>query len=329
MSDVMTVGVIGCGGIAGKHIRRFIDRSDTRVIALMDPSEDQLENTIRDFPALSSAERYKSHQALLEASAPEAVVICSPHKFHFQQIMDSLEAGSHVLTEKPMVCSIDHARRVMEKEDSTGRTVAIAYQRHCGGQFQYIRNSIQHGHAGEVRYLTAFQAQDWLHLTSGTWRQNMELSCGGQLNDSGSHLIDIILWMTGLSIEQVSASVDNCGTEVDINSALELTFTNGALGTLSVVGDYPSSGMYEDITIICENRAFFLRNGELTVRTGRDGERHRVDQFEYDVGSPTDNFVDSLRGDAEILAPSLCGLRTIQLTEAAWQSADTGRPVKV
>ena len=329
MSDPIEIGVIGCGGIAGKHIDTFLNRPDTEIVGLMDPNSNSLSRTVTRFPGAQDVPQFDNHNELIAEAGPDAVVICSPHNVHFQQIMDSLDAGLDVLTEKPMVCSIEHAREVMKKEEETGRTVAIAYQRHCQGQFQYIRNSISNGDAGEVKYISALQAQAWLYLTEGTWRQNMEMSCGGQLNDSGSHLIDIILWMTGLEVEEVCASIDNCGTEVDIDSALEMTFKNGALGTLSVIGSYPASGMYEDITIICENWSFFLRQGELMVKTGLNGEQHRIDEFQYGSPSPADNFIDALHGEAEVVAPSVCGLRTIELTEAAWKSAEQGQPVQV
>lgn len=324
------VGMIGVGGIAGKHVSSLCERNDADIVAMMDPSVEQLDQMKKNFPGIQSVKTFSDYEEMIDTMDLDAAIICSPHTFHFDQIMDCLDAGLDVLTEKPMVCTIDHAQAVMEKEQETGCKVAVAYQRHCLGAFQYIRNAIKSGDAGEVQYVSALQAQAWLHLTKGTWRQKEELSCGGQLNDSGSHLIDIILWMTGVAVDEVSAEVDNFGTEVDINSAVNMKFRNGALGTLSVIGNYPASGMYEDITIICEDWSFFLRQGEdLLVKTGLEGEQHRISDFQYGAASTTDNFIDAIRGDAEVLAPSVCGLRTIELTEAAWKSAEEGQPVKV
>ncbi len=330
MTDALNVGMIGVGNIAGKHIRALNDREDARIVAMADPSHDQLAEVQVTYPPVQNARTFSDHESMLEEVDLDAVVICSPHSVHFPQIMDCMEAGLDVLTEKPMVCTIDHAHEIMQKEEETGCTLGIAYQRHCDGPYQYIRNAIRNGDAGEVQYVTALQAQAWLKLTRGTWRQNKDLSCGGQLNDSGSHLIDIILWMTGLAVDEVAAEVDNFGTEVDINSALNMKFKNGALGTLSVIGNYPSSGMYEDITIVCEDWTFFLREGrDLMVKTGYNGEQHRISHFGYGAESTADNFIDAIRGEAEVLAPSVCGLRTIELTEAAWKAAEQGGPVQV
>ena len=328
MEQKVRVGFIGCGGIGRRHVNAFASMDEAEVVALTDPDPARIAGYRQRCPELRDAPAFDDYRKMIEQVELDATCICSPHFAHYEQIVDSLRAGLHVLTEKPMVCTIEHARSVMEQESAAGKLVAIAYQRHCEGQYQFVRKAIESGQAGEVKFVTAFQGQEWLHSQKGKWRQVWELSCGGQLNDSGSHLIDIILWMTGLAVEEVSAGIDNCGTEVDINSALSFRFKNGALGTLSVVGACPV-GFWEDITIVCEKWAFFLRKGELTYSTGIGGEMHRVDGFKYAVRGPADNFVDAVLGRAEVQVPAICGLRVIELTEAAWASAKTGRPVKV
>jgi len=325
MSDQIRFGVIGCGGIAQGHIRGLLSIPEARIGALMDTDQARLDGTVRRHPDLAGVPQFRDHKKMIEQAALEATLICSPHYAHYEQIVDSLRAGLHVLTEKPMVSSIEHARSVISEEKRAARRVGIAYQRHCQGQFQFVRNAIQGGEAGQVRYVSAFQGQEWLQLTTGTWRQSKELSCGGQLNDSGSHLIDIILWVTGLAAQEVSAVMDNCGTEVDINSSISIRFKNGALGSLSIVGNCPT--WWEDITIVCERWAFFLRQGQLCYMRGVSGEMHHVDGFRYGSPSPVHNFVGAVLGREQVLAPSVCGLRTIELTEAAWRSAETGKPV--
>jgi len=326
MADQVKIGVIGCGGIAQGHIQRLLSIPEASIAALMDTDPARLSSTLQRHPVLRDVPRFTHHRELIGKADLDATLICSPHYAHYEQLVDSLRAGLHVLTEKPMVCTIEHARSVMEEEQKAGKLVAISYQRHCTGQFQFVRNAIAGGEAGEVKFISAFQGQAWLQGTRGTWRQSKELSCGGQLNDSGSHLIDIILWVTGLTAQQVHASIDHCGTEVDINSSVAIRFKEGALGNLSVVGSCPV--WWEDITIVCEKWAFFLRQGELTYSTGVRGELHRVDGFRYGSQSPDHNFVAAVLGREEVLAPSVCGLRTIELTEAAWRSAQTGQPVR-
>jgi predicted dehydrogenase len=293
----------------------------------MDTDQARLDAAVRRYPELGRVPQFRDHKKMIQQAQLEATLICSPHHAHYEQVVDSLRAGLHVLVEKPMVCTIEHAHAVMEEEKKAGKLVGIAYQRHCQGQFQFIRSAIHSGQAGEVRYVSAFQGQEWLQGTRGTWRQSKELSCGGQLNDSGSHLVDIILWVTGLAADEVSSAIDNCGTEVDINSSVSIRFKNGALGSLSIVGNCPT--WWEDITIVCDRWAFFLRQGQLCYMSSVSGEMHHVDGFRYGSASPTHNFVAAVLGREQVLAPSVCGLRTIELTEAAWRSAETGKPVRL
>jgi len=326
MAETIRVGMIGCGGIAHGHVMRLLGLEGVAVTALADPDPQRIASMKRHFPDLAGVQVFSDYKDMLQKAELDAVEICSPHNVHYEQIVASLGAGLHVLCEKPMVCTVQHARSVMEEEQKAGKVLGISYQRHCQGAYQYVKKCIESGHTGEVQFVSAVQGQNWLNLTKGTWRQSLEQSCGGQLNDSGSHLIDIILWMTGLEAESVSAQIDNMGTEVDINSAVTLKFKNGAQGNISIIGNCPL--FWEDITVACSEWAFFIRQGQLTCSTGAQREVHRVDQFKYGSPSCDHNFIDAIRGKAQIVAPSVCGLRTIELTEAVWKAGESGQVVK-
>ncbi len=327
MSERVKVGLIGTGGIMNLHVTRMQEIEEGIILALCDPDPNRLEAIKKRFPALAGCPEYDDHKAMIDGEKLDAVIIASPHHAHCEQIIDSLRAGLHVLVEKPMVGSIVDAQKVMAEEKRACKLVSVAYQRHSQGEFQFIRKAIQSGKAGEVQFVSAFQGQNWLRLTAGSWRQVPEMSLGGQLNDSGSHLIDIILWVTGLQANRVSASIVQFDREVDINSAITIDFTNGAVGNLSVVGNCPV--WWEDITIACSEWSFFVRQGSLTYSTGDRGEVLSLNSTHYGSTSPNRNFIDAILGRAELLAPSVCGLRTIELTEAAWRSADLGQPVSL
>jgi predicted dehydrogenase len=271
---------------------------------------------------------FGDYRELLAQVPMDAVQISTPHTLHFDQIMDSLGRGLHVLTEKPMVCTVDHARQVIAKAEEVGRVLIVAYQRHLMPQYRYIRNQIMAGELGEIQFVSALQDQAWYRGTRGSWRQQLSLSGGGQLNDSGSHLLDIILWMTGLEVEQVHAYLENFESEVDINAALSLRFRNGAMGNLSVVGNSPTGGMWEDITLWGSKAVVYLRQGKLTVKTAGSNDAFEPTGLPG-ASTPDRNFVDAVLGRDAVQVPPVCGLRVIELTEAAWESARTGRPAKV
>jgi predicted dehydrogenase len=325
MPKQVRLGLVGTGGFAHAHVTRLQEVREAVIAALVDPDSKRIAGIKQHHPHLAPCAAYADHKEMLRKEQLDAIIIASPHNVHAQQIVDGLRAGLHVLTEKPMVCTIKDAHRVMKEEEKAGKLVAIGYQRHSQGEFQFIKKCIESGAAGEVEFISAVQGQDWMKGCTGLWRQVLEISCGGQLNDSGSHLIDIMLWVTGLQAKKVTAAIRSFDREVDINSALTIEFANGAVGNISVIGNCPV--WWEDITIACSDWSFFLRQGHLTYSTGDRGEMLDLQSTQYGGGNPDRNFVNAILGREKVLAPSICGLRTIELTEAAWKSAKTGKPV--
>ena len=325
--EQIRVGIIGSGGMAGGHIKRLAGMPQVSVTALADPSEECIRRTRERQPGAAQSEAFDDYRKLLEAGITDAVLIASPHTCHFDQIINSLDSGQHVLCEKPMVCSIERAGKVIKKVEDTKKVFVLSYQRHYTGSFRYIRRMIADGHLGDVQFISAIQCQDWYRGTTGSWRQIHQLSGGGQLNDSGSHLIDIIMWTSGLTVDSVAAYADNFDTEVDINSALSMRFTNGAQGNISVVGNCP--GWWEDLTYVGTRGAIYSRNGKITHVNAETGDVAEMVGLR-DAGDPDLNFIRTIRGEEETQSSAIGGLRVIELTEAAWRSAaQHGAPVQV
>lgn len=266
---------------------------------------------------------------MLDTLKPEAVVISSPHGLHFQHIMDALDRGCHVHTEKPMVCTVDHAKQVIAKVEETGLHLMIGYQRHLSPTYQYCRQVVQSGELGRVNFVAAHQSQNWYRNQQGKWRQDPFLGGGGQLNDSGSHLIDILLWVLEASPDTVFAMIDNLDIEVDVLTAMSIKFDTGALCNISIVG-HAYGGVREAFSVWLEEGALHLREGQLYRQAG-DGTPELVDTSEMPEQANKDvAFIELIRGErTENPIGVENGLRVIQLTEAAWQSAELGTPVKV
>ena len=309
--------------MAQGHIDRLLALDEVQIVALADISDASFEKTVKRQPAVESALRFFDYRQLLDTVRPDAVVICTPHTLHYEQAVGALDAGAHVLLEKPMVCRVVDAKALLAKIDEAQRVVGLGYQRHAQPQYRYIHERISSGSVGAVQFVTALQQQNWLRSTIGTWRHDPALSGGGQLNDSGSHLVDVLLWTTGLAPEAVSSFNDNKCSAVDINTAISVRFVGGAMGTLNIIGDAP--GFYEDVTIWCERGAFYVRAGQPLKVQATDGSFSTPDASEMPAGSDVDtNFIRAIQGKEEIAAPPICGLRTIEFTEAAWQSAAVG-----
>lgn len=326
MDGKIRVGLIGIGAMCYGHIGGFLNSPDAEIVGLVDIVPLQLEKAVERVPELAGVPTYSDYHDMLAAGGLDAVEVSTPHTVHFDQIMTSLDAGLHVLTEKPMVCTMSDAQAVIDKSKEKDKVVMIGYQRHFMPQYRYIKKMVADGVLGEINFIAALQCQAWKKGVAGTWRQTMELSGGGQLNDSGSHLVDAILWTSGLTAESVYAYIDNRDTPVDINSAVTIKFTNGAQGTVSVVAD-TTCGWYEDFTIWGSKGTIFYRNGKVLYCNEKGEMSEPTDLPEG--GSTDQGFCDIILGRAQNWVPAECGLRVIELTEAAWKSGATGEVVRV
>jgi len=324
MGRKVRIGFIGAGGIARAHMKWLADIPEAEVVAFADPSEESMARMIEAHPETAQRPVFADYRDMLDSVEMDAVEIHTPHTQHFGQGLEVLRAGKHLLLEKPMVCTVRHARELIQA--GKGKVFMISYQRHLQGQYVYVRQQIRRGALGEVQYVAALQSQDWYRSQQGQWRQQKSLSGGGQLNDSGSHLVDILLWTTGLTAESVFAYIRNYDTEVDIDSALTLRFTNGAEGTISIVGDSPM--WWEEFSVWGNGGVILCRNGRILQRAYGETEMQEVTELPED-STPDRNFVDAILGRDKVRVPPECGLRVIELTEAAWRSAELGRPVRV
>lgn len=326
MTQIVRLGMIGSGGMARHHLHVLQSISEAKITAITEPDEQQRQHTTERFPHLKEVAFYDDHRAMLNAGNLDAVLIVSPHTLHFPQAMDALDAGVHVMLEKPMVCTVEHAKALIAKFHATGKVGLVGYQRHYDPVFRYMYNGIRSGEIGEVQFIQAINCQNWYRGTKGSWRQDPALSGGGQLNDTGSHLVDILLWMVGHRAKTVSAFIENFDAPVDINSALSITFANGAIGNLSIIGNAPI--WHEDITVGGSEGMYLLRNGHFEV-CGLDGNR-RTPESLPPGSAPVQNFINAILGKEPVHSTPDSALGVIELTEAAWKSAaQGGRPVEV
>ncbi len=326
MSSEVRFGLIGCGGFMRHHVSLLNKVPGAKVAALNDTDPVQIERTHAAYPETKSLPVYSDYRELLAAGGVDAVIISTPHTMHTQQVIDSLAASLHVLVDKPMVTSVADAKKVIAARDASGKVTGVSYQRHGAGTFRWLKHVTESGEFGKIRMVTSHLGQQWLQFTRGSWRQSMALSGGGQLNDSGSHMVDVLLWFTGLKAKHVSAFIDFCGTEVDINSVVNVVFETGQMASLSIIGD--AACWHERHNIWFEDALVTLSDDTVRVMR-RDGMFFTVDNWPG-AETPEQNFVDAIQGKGQVLAPFECGLRTIELTEAAWRSHEQGgAPVDV
>ena len=320
--------LIGVGTMGRLHLRRLRVLPEAHIVGLVNPSPSGITLAQKLFPQLAHVPVWSDYRTALREVEADAAIIASPHVWHFEQGMACLDAGMHVLLEKPFVSGSDNAETLARSAVQKQKHLAVAYQQHLEGPFLFMREVIQSGELGPLTFFSAYQAQNWLRSTAGTWRQNPELSCGGQLNDSGSHLLDAMLWLTSLEPTEVSTVLNTRGTPVDVDAVLSVHFRGGAIASLNIVGS-ASVNWWLDIALHGEKGTLLYRNQKLLL--AREGERvpREIPSTAFPASSdPACNFVELILGRVgEAAAPASYGVATACLTEAAYESARQGQAI--
>jgi predicted dehydrogenase len=324
------VALAGCGGMARGHARALLAEPEVDVVAICDTAESHSAAYQKDIfaPAELEPAVFASYERMLGAVELDAVVLATPHTLHYEQIMAGLDGGLHVLVEKPMVTDSVHAGEVVGRTQAAGKVVAIAFQGPCSVEFAYIRDALRAGSIGQVQLVDTFVAQDWMRGTAGTWRQDPKLSGGGELYDSGAHMLTAMLWFVEQVPVEVFAVMDNCGTAVDINSVLTVRFGDGCLGSVACAGN--SVGFGHRISLYgTEGTLRAGVHGDGLEHIDRGGRVVKYPSVPYKPESPVSNFVSAIMGRDEVRCGPRDGLRLALLMDAVYESSRRGRPVSI
>lgn len=315
---VVRVGFCGTGGIAHSHVIRLLDEKEASIVALADPSEQNRANIAKRFQ-LENARQFEDLGAMLEHGDVDAVVICSPHTLHYEQASAVLAAGKHVLIEKPMTCSSEEAEKLIELANLAGKKLQVSYQRHFMPQFQYIRKVITSGQIGRLTSVTASLYQDWRDAQKGTWRQNPGLSGGGMLMDSGSHIIDVLLWTTELTPQSVAVQLEQHGAPVEIDTFSAIRFAEGAVGSLNIVGLAPRNSFTESYVFVGENGGLYYNDGQIVLH--RNGHSPEKAELPLEESNPDRSFIGAILGRHEVEVPGQFALKVVKFTEMIYNAA--------
>ncbi len=316
------VGMIGTGGIAGWHGTNLKQIPEVDIVAIADINERNRENFAAKFD-LGPVRKFTDYRDMLEQMGLDAVVICSPHTLHFKQVTDAMDSGCHVLVEKPMTCSSREAEQLIAASERTGKVLQVSYQRHCEPEFIYIKKAIEDGLLGEITSISAALYQNWKEMTKGTWRQNPALSGGGMLMDSGSHIVDVLLWTTGLTPVQVESQLHLRETPVEIDSFSSIRFAGGAIASLTVIGStrlnwleqYVFCGTKGSIIYECQNYH------EKKVLLYKDSNTPVIPELPPETTNQDRSFIDAVLGRRSVLIPGTFALNVVKLTEMIYEAS--------
>ena len=192
-SDIVRVGIIGCGGIAnGKHMPALSKLKNVKMVAFCDIIEKKALAAREKFGTPDCAV-YTDYKKLLEDKSIDVVHVLTPNRSHSFITVDALEAGKHVMCEKPMAINSAEAQKMLDAAKRTGKKLTIGYQSRHRTDSLFLKGEVEAGTFGDIYYAKATAIRRRAVPTWGVFLNEYEQG-GGPLIDIGTHALDLTLW---------------------------------------------------------------------------------------------------------------------------------------
>ncbi|MBE4909123.1 Gfo/Idh/MocA family oxidoreductase [Bacillus luteolus] len=342
----LRVGFIGVGGIAqSRHIPAFIKLSDkVTIVGVSDVNEETAKRVASEnhIPNV-----YADYRDMFKDV--DAVTICTPNKFHAEITVAALEAGVHVLCEKPMAMTTAECEAMLAASEKSGKVLAIAYHYRFMKETQAARRLILENEIGSpmvarVKALRRRKVPGWGVFT------NKDLQGGGSLIDYGCHFLDLSMWLlgqpapiqvTGTTYNRLSKMPDQINQwgsfkhetfEVDDHVTAYIKFENGASMLFETSWSANIKDDEESVSISGETGGIDLF--PLEVNQAKNGMllSSKADWIpgEEDPGLPQAlNFVNSCLGLEELVVKPHEALQVTKLIDAIYKSSETGESIRI
>ena len=194
---MLNVGIIGAGMVVqGAHVKAFQARDDVRVVAIADPFEAYRKGVGEQ---LGCARLYEDYRQMLDDRDVQALDICLPHFQHEQVVLDALDAGKDVLLEKPIAMTLEQADRMIAAAKAKGRKFYVALNQRFYPAHRKLKDIIDSGQYGKPFLALCQLVGDELGRMNDpqSWKGTWDRAGGGALIDTGTHIIDLVLWWFG------------------------------------------------------------------------------------------------------------------------------------
>ncbi|MGG1514542.1 Gfo/Idh/MocA family oxidoreductase [Paenibacillus oryzisoli] len=194
MSTTYRIAIIGCGGIAnGKHMPSLSKLNNVEMVVFCDIVPERAREAAEKY-GKGETRVYEDYREVLQDGSIDIVHVCTPNDSHAEITIAALEAGKHVMSEKPMAKTSEDARRMVEAAKRTGKKLTVGYNNRFRSDSQHLYKLCQDGELGEVYFAKAHAIRRRAVPTWGVFLDE-EKQGGGPLIDIGTHALDLTLWM--------------------------------------------------------------------------------------------------------------------------------------
>lgn len=271
------------------------------------------------------------------ATGVEAAIVCSENIHHRRDAVALAEAGVHVLCEKPLAPKPDDAAEIVKAAEKAGVTLMTAFPMRFAMPLQSAKASLDAGRYGRLTsFIGKNQGQCPKHHRA--WFADPELAGGGAMTDHTVHLADVYRWFSETEVDTVYAVNNRItyrdATELETGGLVSLSFEDGRTASIDCSWsrplNYPTWGGLS-VRLLTDRGAVDVDAFGQTQTVYGLGEQHtRWDYWGSDANQRMiDEFVDAVQNRRAPRVTGTDGLRAVEIVEAAYRSAESGKPERV
>jgi UDP-N-acetyl-2-amino-2-deoxyglucuronate dehydrogenase len=342
--------LVGCGMIARFHARALADVPGARVGALVSRNLDNARKMATDLGLDCPA--YTDLAAALARSDIHAVIVTTPSGAHWEPAVAAADAGRHVVVEKPLEITVERCDRIIEACDRNGVKLCTIFPSRFGDANRALKAAVEGDKFGRLT-LAETTCKWWRpqsYYDQGGWKGTQALDGGGALMNQAIHNVDLLLWLMGPVTHATgfTATLAHERIEVEDTAVACLRFASGALGVIQATTSvYP--GLPKTIAVHGDRGTAVVEQDDIlrwdfTPETPED--RAVKERFAAKVGASggasdpaaishqgharqLSDFVEAVRTGRAPLVDGREGRRSVEVIEAIYRSARTGRTVEL
>ena len=348
MKENIRLGIVGLGNMGRAHRQNILDSKVTGIDL----------SAVCDLPQGLPEEREGETQftevgAMIASGTIDAIHICTPHPSHREIGVQALQAGLHVLMEKPLAVHKADCRALIDAYDASGREKVFAamFNQRTDPHYKTLKKMIDAGETGKVQRIH-WSVTDWFrteyYYALGGWRATWKGERGGVLLNQCPHNLDLLQWLFGMP-EQVTGFL-NFGryhqVEVEDDATLYLRYADGKNATfITSTGEAPGINRLEviaerGILTVDEGMIRWIRNETDASIFSDTAESGFAKPATSEIEIPIDghggqhieilqNFADAIRNGTELISPAIEGIHSVELANAALLSAWQGKTINL
>lgn len=353
----INVAIIGCAKIAHLHAKAILQIPQLNLKAVWSRTPESAQKFVDEY----SVKAYSSITQMIQDEQIGMSIICTAHPFHADVAIEAMNAGSHVLIEKPLASTLQDCDRIIEASIRTGCKTGVVSQRRWYQPIQRMKKAIDEGKIGTPA-LGTIQMLGWRdrsYFESDAWRGSWKQEGGGVLVNQSPHQLDLLQWMMG-DIEEVFGywgNINHPYIEVEDTAVAVVRFKNGGLGNI-LVSNSQKPGIYGKVHIHGSNGAtvgsqpeggaMFIA-GKTTIaeppkldlwtvpgeeslmeewNKADSDQFHAVDPMTWYFKQQLEDFADAIINNRTPMVTAEDGRKTVELFTAIYRSQRDGKPVK-